>query len=198
MKAFLIVDMQNDFMPEGALGVAGGDEIIPFINSQMENFPLVVATQDWHPPYHCSFASAHPQKKPGDIVKVDGLDQILWPDHCIRNTFGSDIVSSLNRKPIASYFFKGTDQWIDGYSAFFDNAHKKTTGLSDYLKSRKVTDVYIAGIATDYCVLYSALDALDLGFKVYVFKEGCRGINLKPTDSKDALAAIATRGGNII
>jgi nicotinamidase/pyrazinamidase len=198
MKAFIIVDMQNDFMPGGALGVAGADQLIPIINALMPHFKLVVSTQDWHPPGHCSFASSHPGKKPGDVVDVQGIPQILWPVHCVRDTFGAELVAGLNQEAIASTFYKGTDPGTDGYSAFFDNAHKRSTGLGDYLKSRKVTDVYIAGVATDYCVLYSTLDALDLGFAVYVIADACRGINLKPADVDNAWKDITARGGNLI
>lgn len=198
MKALVIVDMQNDFMPGRPLGVAGADALIPIINGLIPHFDFVVATQDWHPPDHCSFAESHPGKKPRDVVDVKGISQILWPVHCVRNTRGAELVARLDKDSIDSIFFKGTDQWIDSYSTFFDNAHRKSTGLADYLKSRDVKEVYFAGVATDYCVLYSSLDALELGFSVYVITDACRGINLKPTDIDDAYAAITARGGKLV
>ena len=198
MKALIIVDLQNDFMPGGPLGVPGSDELATIINSFVEKFPLVIATQDWHPTNHCSFAKNHFGKKAGDTVNIKGLPQILWPVHCVRDTSGAELVASLNKKPIASHFYKGTDQGIDSYSAFFDNAHLRSTGLGDYLKSRGITDVYFAGVATDYCVLYSAIDALDLSFQVHIILDACRGINLQPGNVDKALAAITARGGEII
>ncbi len=198
MKALIIVDLQNDFMPGGPLGVPGADELASIINPLMEKFSLVIATQDWHPVNHCSFAKNHFGKKAGDVVNIKGITQILWPVHCLRDTSGAELVASLNKKPIASHFYKGTDQGIDSYSVFFDNAHLRSTGLGDYLKSRGITDVYLAGVATDYCVLYSAIDALDLGFKVHIILDACRGINLQPGNVDKALAAIAARGGEII
>jgi len=198
MKAFVIVDMQNDFMPGGPLGVAGADQLAASINKIIPHFKLVVATQDWHPPDHCSFAVSHPGKKPGDVVDGKGVSQILWPVHCVRNTHGAELVAGLNKEAIASFFYKGTDKWIDSYSAFFDNAHRKSTGLGEFLKSRKVTDVYLAGVATDYCVLYSSLDAIDLGLSVHVIMDVCRGINLQPTDVDNALKAITARGGKLV
>jgi len=197
MRALLIVDMQNDFMPNGPLGVKNADALIPLINALIPRFPLVVASQDWHPPDHVSFATSHPGKKPGDHVRVKEMDQVLWAVHCVRNTPGAELVFGLNKEKIACCFFKGTDSGIDSYSAFFDNARSKSTGLGDYLKSRGVTAVYLVGVATDYCVLYSSLDAIDLGFEVHVIADACRPINLDPRDEERALAAIAARGGTI-
>jgi nicotinamidase/pyrazinamidase len=198
MKALLVVDMQNDFMPGGALGVPGANEIVPLINRLMESFTLVVATQDWHPPDHTSFAPNHPGKKVGDIVMVKGIEQILWPVHCVRNTLGAELVEGLNKDPIASIFYKGTDRWIDSYSAFFDNARRKSTGLGDYLESRQVKEFTLVGVATDYCVLYSTIDALDLGFSVTVVQDACRGINLMPGDVDAAFGTMAEKGARII
>lgn len=190
--------MQRDFMPGGALGVAKADEISPILNSLMPKFPLVVATQDWHPIDHVSFAANHPGKKVGDIVTVKGTLQILWPVHCVCNTFGAEIVSFLNREPIASFFYKGTDKWIDSYSAFFDNARQKATGLEEYLKTAGVKELYIAGVATDYCVLYSTIDAVDLGFSVTVVADCCRGIDLEKGDVDAAFATMQEKGAKIV
>jgi nicotinamidase/pyrazinamidase len=195
MKALVIVDLQNDFMPGGPLGVPGADQLAAVINALIPKFPLVVASQDWHPPDHGSFASNHPGKKPGD---VDHQNQLLWPVHCVRDTPGAKLVTELNKEKIARSFYKGTEKTIDSYSAFFDNLHLKSTGLDDYLKSQGVTDLFFAGVATDYCVLYTALDALDLGFSVFVIADACRPINLDPQGEERALAAIAAKGGKVI
>lgn len=198
MKALIVVDMQNDFMPGGALGVPDGFKIIPIINELMKKFPIVVVTQDWHPHDHVSFITSHPGKKIGDTVIVNGIPQIVWPVHCVRNTKGAELVEGLNKAPIESNFYKGTDKMIDSYSAFFDNARRKSTGLADYLQSRKINDISIVGVATDYCVLYSTIDALDLGFTVTVIEDGCKGINLSPNDVRDALSTMREKGAKIV
>ncbi len=198
MKALIVVDMQNDFMPGGALGVKGGDILIPIINRLIPKFPLCVTSKDWHPPHHISFASSHPGKKIGDIIQVEGKPQVLWPDHCVQNTHGAENSSGLDTKRIQETFHKGTDPKIDSYSCFFDNARKRSTGLETYLKKHHVDEVYIAGLTTDYCVLYTAFDAIDLGFKVFVIEDACAGIDLHKGDVKKALEAIAAKGGTII
>ena len=198
MKTLLIVDMQNDFMPGGALAVPEGDALIPVINALIPQFSLVVATQDWHPEDHASFAANHPGKHPGDIVKVKGIDQILWPVHCVRNTLGAALVAGLDKEKIDVVFYKGTDKWIDSYSAFFDNQHGMSTGLGEYLKSHSVQELTIVGVATDYCVLYSAMDAVDLGFSVTVIQSACRGINLKSTDVENSFHAMAAKGVRLL
>ena len=198
MKALIITDMQNDFMPGGALGVPKANEIIPIINALMPKFPLVVATQDWHPKDHVSFAVNHPSKKVGDIIKVGEIDQILWPVHCVQNTVGADLVSGLDKTLVSKIFFKGTDKNIDSYSTFFDNAHRKSTGLGEYLKGLGVADIYLTGVATDYCVLYSAMDALELGFSVYVIADACRSINLDLGDEQRAFETMKGKGSKIV
>ncbi len=198
MKALLIVDIQNDFMPGGALPVPRGDEVIPIINKLIPHFSLVVATQDWHPKNHISFAANHRGKKVGEIIVVEGISQVLWPVHCVQNTHGASLVDRLNKKSIAKIFFKGVDSLVDGYSAFFDNARIKQTGLNEYLKASQVQDLYIAGIATDYCVLYSTLDAIDMGFSVYVIADACRAINLQSEDEKKALELMREKGAHIM
>lgn len=198
MTALLIVDMQNDFMPKGALGVPEADQMIPLINRLMHCFSLVVATQDWHPADHQSFAISHPGKKPGEIVDVKGISQILWPVHCVRNTDGAELAPLIDKENIDCIFYKGTDRWIDSYSAFFDNAHLKSTGLHEYLASREIRDLYIAGVATDYCVLFSTLDALDLHLSVHVIVDACRGIDLRPGDVQDSLAMMREKGAILV
>lgn len=197
MRALIIVDVQNDFLPGGALGIPGGDLIIPIINALIPRFPLVIATQDWHPPEHQSFAANHTGKKVGDVIAVHGIEQVLWPVHCVRFTKGAQLAPSLDKSHIESCFYKGTDPWIDSYSAFFDNARQKSTGLHDHLQSNKVDEVVIVGLATDYCVLYSAIDAIDLGYRTVVIEDACCGINLSPDDVSDALATMKEKGVKI-
>ena len=187
MKALIIVDLQNDFLPGGALAVPRGDEVIPLANELQRRFDLVVATQDWHPPNHGSFAANHPGKKPGDRVMLDGIEQILWPVHCVQETHGAEFAASFDTSRIAHVFHKGTDPRIDSYSTFFDNAHRRETGLADYLKERSIRNIYLMGHALDYCVKYSTLDARQLGFNAHVILDGCRGIDLEPGDVDRAL-----------
>jgi len=187
MKALIIVDLQNDFLPGGALPVPHGDEIIPIANETQSYFDLVLATQDWHPPDHGSFAADHPGKKPGDRVMLDGIEQILWPVHCVQNTHGAEFASSFDTSRIAHVFHKGTERNIDSYSTFFDNVHRRHTGLAHYLEKRGIKDIYLMGLALDYCVKYSTLDARQLGLNTHVIVDGCRGIELEPGDIDRAL-----------
>ena len=190
MDALIVVDIQNDFLPGGALAVKEGDRVIPIINKLLEfPFDLKIASQDWHPADHGSFASVH-KKKPGDRILLNGLEQILWPDHCIQDTYGSDFPKTLHTDKFDRIFHKGADKNIDSYSTFFDNGHLKSTGLDEYLKNEKVTKLYLVGLATDYCVKYSVFDASKLGYEVIVIEDGCRGVNLNPDDSKKALQEI--------
>jgi nicotinamidase/pyrazinamidase len=207
MSALVLVDLQYDFMPGGALGVPHGDEVIPVINrlaapefagrNRVRAFDLVLATQDWHPADHGSFASQHPGRKPGDVIVLGGLPQVLWPDHCVQNTPGAALVAELDQRRIARIFRKGTDPTIDSYSTFFDNGHRQATGLGDYLREQGVSDVYLAGLATDYCVRYSALDARGLGFRTHVIRDACRGVNLRPDDTAKALEEMRVAGVEI-
>ena len=198
LNALILTDIQNDFVPGGALAVKDGGQIVPIINRLQSHFDIVVATQDWHPANHGSFAANHPGKKPGDIIDLDGLPQILWPVHCVQNTVGAAFVPALDMKQVAEVFQKGTAPRIDSYSTFFDNERRKATGLGDYLKGRRVTDVFIAGLTTDYCVKFSALDAIRLGFKTHVIEEACRGINLKPGDVAKAIGEMRAAGVEIV
>jgi nicotinamidase/pyrazinamidase len=182
MKALIIVDLQNDFLSGGALAVPHGDQVIPLANKLQQRFDLVLATQDWHPPDHGSFATNHPKKNPGDRIMLDGIEQILWPVHCVQKTHGAEFFPSFNTKRIAHVFHKGIDPRIDSYSTFFDNAHRRPTGLAEYLKARSIKDIYLLGLALDYCVKYSALDARQLGLNTHVILDGCRGIDLEPGD----------------
>ena len=187
MKALLLIDVQNDFLPSGALPVPEGDAIAPLINGLLPRFDLVVATQDWHPHGHGSFAANHPGKRPGEIVELAGLPQILWPVHCVQNTGGACFAPVLETRCFERIFQKGTDPDIDSYSGFFDNGHRKATGLAEYLRGRGITDLWLAGLATDYCVKFTALDAIAEGFRVTLIEDACRGVNLEPGDVARAL-----------
>ncbi|MCE2983871.1 MAG: bifunctional nicotinamidase/pyrazinamidase [Parachlamydia sp.] len=198
MKALLVVDLQNDFLPGGALGVHGGDEIIPLINEMIHYpFDLIIATKDWHPSTHGSFASVH-QKKPGKHITLSGMDQTLWPDHCVQQTQGSNFALGWDQTCINKVFYKGTDAAIDSYSAFFDNGHIKSTGLSDYLKENSIKEVFIAGLTTEYCVKYTVLDALQLGFNPYVVVDACRPVDLVKGDGALALQVMQQAGATLL
>jgi nicotinamidase/pyrazinamidase len=194
LNALIVVDLQNDFCPGGALAVPGGDEIIPLVNRLLPRFDRVVATQDWHPREHGSFAANHPGKKPGDVITLAGLPQILWPVHCVESTPGAELHPRLDRSRIEAIFRKGTDPQIDSYSGFFDNGRRHATGLGDYLRRQGVSEVYLCGLATDYCVKCTALDAVSLGLKTHLIPEACRGVNLQPDDADRALAEMQARG----
>jgi nicotinamidase/pyrazinamidase len=199
MNALIIVDVQNDFCPGGALPVPEGDRVVEVINRILGTVPfgvhdLVVATQDWHPADHGSFAANHPGRSPGAQIVLDGLPQILWPVHCVQNTPGAELHPQLDRRQIARIFRKGTDPSVDSYSGFFDNGHRHATGLGDYLKAEGVTDVYVCGLATDYCVKATALDALALGFKTHLIADACRGVELQSGDVQRAIQQMHERG----
>jgi len=184
MDSLIVVDMQNDFLPGGSLAVPEGDVIIPVINKLQEKFSLVIATQDWHPQNHKSFASNHVNKKTYDIIMLGGLEQVLWPDHCVQGSTGAEFSKELNIKKIEAVIRKGMDPEIDSYSTFFDNGHKKSTGLTGYLKEREVKNVFFAGLAQDYCVYFSAKNALNNGFNVTVIEDAVKPINKDENESK--------------
>lgn len=197
-QALIIVDVQHDFLPGGALPVPEGDQVIPVINRLQSQFELVVATQDWHPPGHGSFASAHPGRRPGEVIELHGLPQVLWPDHCVQGTFGAELARGLETSRIARIFQKGTDPGVDSYSGFFDNGHRHDTGLAEYLRQQGVGIVRVAGLATDYCVKYTALDAVRLGFETHLFLPACRGVNLQPGDVERAVEEMRAAGVRIL
>lgn len=198
MRALILIDIQNDFCPGGALEVPQGHEIVPIANQLMEKFDLVVATQDWHPANHGSFAANHLWRKPGQVIDLHGLEQILWPIHCVQESFGAEFVKDLNTNGIQKVFHKGTDPEIDSYSGFFDNGHRKATGLEDFLKGKGVTDIYLMGLATDYCVKFSALDGQQLGFNTFLIEDGCRGIDLQEGDIVRAKEAMRAAGITLV
>jgi len=200
MKALIIVDVQNDFLPGGALAVPEGNKVIPVINDLSQDFDLVFTTQDWHPKNHCSFAASHPGKKIGDRILIDGQEQILWPVHCVHNTYGAELAAELNPKVISGgvHISKGTDERVDSYSGFFENQRKRATGLDELLRQHGVDDLTIVGLATDYCVKATVLDARDLGFNVIVCADACRAVNLSPDDGAKALAIMQEAGVMIV
>lgn len=177
MKALLLIDIQNDFLPGGRLAVPDGDTIIQLVNTLQPHFGLVVATQDWHPAGHESFASSHTGRSQFEQIDLHGLPQVLWPDHCTQASDGAELAAALHTKRIEAIFRKGMNPEIDSYSAFFDNGHRKSTGLADYLRGRGVREVFVAGLAADYCVYYSALDALAAGFATTVITDATRAIS---------------------
>ncbi|MCA1753002.1 MAG: bifunctional nicotinamidase/pyrazinamidase [Flavobacteriales bacterium] len=177
MKTLIIVDAQNDFMPGGALEVEDGDAIVSVINRVLPQFDLIVATQDWHPKNHSSFASNHEGKKPFEKIELNGNEQILWPDHCVQGSPGAEFHSGLHTHPVEAVFRKGIDPNIDSYSGFYDNAHKKTTGLAGYLKEKGAHELWFCGLAADICVYFTLLDALREGFGAHLLLDAVRPLN---------------------
>ncbi len=179
LKTLILVDVQNDFIPGGSLEVPGGDRIIEPVNRVMDRFELVVATQDWHPPDHLSFASNHEGKEPFEVINLHGMEQTLWPDHCVQGSMGAEFHSGLEQDRIEAVIRKGMDREIDSYSAFYDNAHLKTTGLAGYLREKGVEDLYFGGLAADICVYFTIKDAVEEGFTATVIEDAVRAIDEK-------------------
>jgi nicotinamidase/pyrazinamidase len=177
MRTLVIIDVQNDFTPGGSLEVPGGDKIITIINAIQHKFDLVIATQDWHPQNHVSFASNHDGKKPFDKIEWHGMEQILWPDHCVQNSNGAEFHPELNLEKVEAIFRKGMDRKIDSYSGFYDNGHEKDTGLAGYLHGRKANNLWFCGLAADFCVQFSINDALDEGFSATLIEDATRPID---------------------
>lgn len=198
MNCLILVDLQNDFMPGGALPVPRGDEVVEVANRIAPAFDLVVASQDWHPSDHLSFASQHFGKKAGDVIQLHGIGQVLWPDHCIQESWGASFHSGLEEGWIDFVYQKGADRNFDSYSAFYDNKRKRATGLGKSLKKRCVSEIWILGLATDYCVKFTALDAVTEGWTTHVVREGCRGIDLAAGDVEAAWDEMEMAGVNIV
>ena len=197
MRALILVDIQNDFVT-GTLAVDNGAEVVPIANQLMQKFDLVVATQDWHPADHKSFASQNEDVSVGQQFELAGLPQTAWPDHCVQNTAGAEFVEQLDAKAKQNVFRKGTNPEIDSYSGFFDNDHRQATGLGDFLKSKSVANVFVMGLATDYCVKFTALDAVELGFQTNLVIDGCRGVELNPGDIEAAVKQIKDAGVTVV
>ena len=198
MHCLLLIDIQNDFLPGGALAVPEGDEVVEFANQEMRHADYVVATQDWHPSNHGSFASQHPSTNVGDEFQLEGLSQIAWPDHCVQGTPGAEFAKALDVDRIDHITRKGTNPAIDSYSGFFDNGQKQSTDLDDHLRSVGVRHLSVMGLATDYCVKFTVLDALQLEYPTRVLLAGCRGVNLQPRDVEEAVAEMRAAGAEII
>ncbi len=197
MKTLILIDVQRDFLPGGALGISGADAILPVIDRILPRFDHVLASQDWHPPHHVSFASSQ-GKRVGETVFVNGVEQVLWPVHCVQNTMGAELAGGVFRNRIEAVFYKGTDPEVDSYSAFFDNRRKRSTGLADYLLKKGLSDLYFAGLATDYCVLYSVLDSLEMGFRTWVILDACRAVNLNKGDEQRAVEKMRSKGAVMV
>jgi nicotinamidase/pyrazinamidase len=197
MRALILVDIQNDFLPGGALAVPGGDLIIPFVNELQRHFDCIIATKDWHPKEHISFASTH-GKKSGDIIECVGKKQELWPEHCVQGTRGAEFPALLDVTRIEKVIHKGVQKDIDSYSTFFDNARLRETGLREYLQKKRINEIYLAGLATNFCVKYSVLDARKMGFETNVILEACRGIELYPGAVNESIAEMKQAGAHFI
>ncbi|MFK3703721.1 bifunctional nicotinamidase/pyrazinamidase [Klebsiella sp. NPDC088457] len=199
-RALLLVDLQNDFCAGGALAVPEGDSTIDIANRLIDwclaRDETVVASQDWHPANHGSFASQH-QAEPYTQGELDGLAQTFWPNHCVQNSEGAALHPLLKQQAIAAVFHKGENPAIDSYSAFFDNGHRQKTRLDDWLRERGIRELIVVGLATDYCVKFTVLDALDLGYAVNVITDGCRGVNIQPQDSAHAFMEMAAAGATL-
>ncbi|ANI29142.1 PncA [Yersinia entomophaga] len=199
--ALLLIDLQNDFCPAGALAVTDGDKVIGVANQAIELCQKrdysIIASQDWHPANHRSFA-VNSNAQPGTIGDLNGLTQVWWPVHCVQHQPGADFHPHLNSSAIQQVFRKGQDPEIDSYSAFFDNGRRAKTALDDWLKAQSINRLLVMGLATDYCVKYSVLDALTLGYETWVITEGCRGVNLQPQDSELALIEMRSAGAQLV
>ena len=196
MNVLIIVDLQYDFLPGGSLAVEGGDHVIPFINSIQPNYDLVVATQDWHSEDHFSFISQHSKHSVFDVIELEkGGTQVLWPDHCIQGSQGAELTRELKQHNIQAIFRKGTRRDIDSYSGFFDNQREVSTGLGGYLVEKGVTHVDVCGLAADYCVFFTAMDALEQGFNTRILSEGTKAID--SLDFSDKSRQFINAGGEI-
>lgn len=198
MKTLLLIDIQNDFLPGGSLAIPQGDKIIPIVNELMPHYELIVASQDWHPENHGSFAANHSGSQVGEMISVSGHDQILWPVHCVEGSEGASFSKHLATGRIDHIIRKGEDPLVDSYSAFFDNGHRNATGMTSLLNSKGVTELHIAGLATDYCVKFTALDALDEGFTVCLIEDACRGVNVQEGDVNQALELLEAKGVKLV
>ena len=197
-NALMVVDVQNDFCPGGALAIQDGDRVIPVINQIQPIFDTIIATQDWHPPDHVSFAANHPGKKVYEIIDIDGISQVLWPPHCISGSMGAAFHPDLETKRFKFILHKGMNPNLDSYSVFLENDRKTPTGMDGYLRSQEITRVFLSGLATDYCVLYSALDAVSSGFETIVVLDACCGVDVPEGNIEKAIRLMKRSGVKII
>ncbi len=197
-EALILVDIQNDFLPGGALAVQNGDTIIQVVNELAKSFKHIFATQDWHPANHGSFASNHQGKQIGEFVDLHGVQQILWPAHCIQGTKGAEFSQALQSAYIQKVFVKGTNPKVDSYSGFYDNNKMESTGLLLHLQALNIDTVFMVGLAADYCVKFTVLDALEAGLKTYLFTDATRGVNLSAHDTEQAFAEMESKGAVLI
>lgn len=198
MEALLIVDVQYDFLPGGALAVEEGDQIIPVINRLQDKFSFIVATQDWHPAKHGSFAASHKGKKPGDLIQLGNVEQVLWPVHCVQGTRGAEFHEDLDQRKWKKIIQKGTNPYVDSYSGFFDNDRRQNTGLAKFLKDNGVEEVFVTGLATDYCVRFTVLDAIKEGFEATLVKDATKAVNLNPGDFDNAIKEMTKVGAEVV
>lgn len=196
--ALILVDLQKDFLPGGSLAVPDGDQVIPVANRLQELFEIVVASRDWHPPEHCSFAASHPGTRPGDQVRVHGRQQVLWPVHCVQGTCGAELAADLAPLARRREVLKGERPDLDSYSAFYDNDHRHQTGLHQMLRRQGVQRVFLMGLATDYCVKFTALDAVQLGYQTCLIEDGCRGVDVREGDVAEAIDQLRSHGVRIM
>jgi nicotinamidase/pyrazinamidase len=194
----LLIDLQNDFLPGGALAVPGGDQVISVANEMMRDFDVVIASQDWHPSNHGSFVSQHPDRKVGDTFLWNGASQVVWPDHCVQGTYGAAFPPELDVSKISQLVTKGEDPNVDSYSAFFDNAKMRATRLHVLLRSLGVEAIHMMGLATDYCVRATALDALELGYRVTLHTKGCRGVDIRQGNCVKAIEEMTNKGAVVL
>lgn len=194
MKALIIIDVQYDFLPGGALAVNEGDQIIPVINQLQKKFDFIVATQDWHPADHGSFAINHKGKNPGDFIQLGNVEQVLWPAHCVQDSPGAEFHQAIDQTKWSHIIRKGTNPYVDSYSGFFDNDRRENTGLSQYLKENGVEEVVVTGLATDYCVKFTVLDAIKEGFEATVVTDATKAVNLSPQDYDSAIKEMVKSG----
>jgi len=198
MKALIIIDVQNDFLPGGSLEIPNAQEVIGEINSISGSYDFVVTTRDYHPQDHLSFASQHENKNPGDMIILNGYEQVLWPDHCVQGTIGSEIASDLDQDRINKVIYKGTNREVDSYSGFFDNNYFSQTDLHQYLQEKNIQELDVVGLATNYCVKYTVLDAIQLGYKVNVIAKACRGIDIAHGDVTRSIEEMKSAGAKVI
>lgn len=197
-ECLIVVDVQNDFVTGGRLEVPSGEDVIPVIQRLFPYFDLAVGSRDWHPENHVSFAANHPGGEVGQTIEAEGLEQILWPVHCVQGTSGAEFAAGISRADFDLVIDKGQDPRVDSYSAFFDNGRRNETPLREYLLQRKVSAVHICGLATNVCVHATALDACDLGYETYVILDACRGVDLQPGDVDRAVDEMAQAGAGLI